>query len=69
VAIKFGFKAASVVATAVVSLGLVAGCNTEEAAPSPSAGPAAGAPAKGPETKPPAPPVTPSKTDEAKPKP
>jgi hypothetical protein len=54
VAIKFGFKAASVVATAVVSLGLVAGCNTEEAAPSPSAGPAAGAPAK---------------TDEAKPKP
>jgi hypothetical protein len=69
VAIKFGFKAASVMATAVVSLGLVTGCNTEEAAPAPSAGPTAGAPAKGPETKPPAPPVTPPKTDDAKPKP
>jgi hypothetical protein len=69
VAIKFGIKAGTVLATAVFSLALVAGCNTEEAAPEgggPKVAPGATAPGKAPEIKStpaPAPPVTPSKED------
>lgn len=71
-AIKFGTKAYSVLGTAVVSLALVAGCNTEEAAPDagkPSTGPSTAAPPKSsdPKPAPAAPPVTPPKED-AKPK-
>ncbi len=73
-AIKFGYKAASVVASAVFSLALVAGCNTEEPAPAggsaPAAAPGATPPGKAPEVKstptPSAPPVTPK--EDAKPK-
>jgi hypothetical protein len=75
VAIKFGIKAGSVLASAVFSLALVAGCNTEEPAPaggSPPAAPGATPPGKSGEAKPstpstPVPPVTPPK-DAEKPK-
>jgi hypothetical protein len=70
VAIKFGIKASSVLATAVFSLAFVAGCNTEEGAPeggaAPKVAPSANAPGKAPEIKSapaPAPPVTPPKED------
>jgi hypothetical protein len=45
VTMKFGIKAGSVLASAVFSLVLVAGCNTEEAAP-PATSPPAAAPGK-----------------------
>jgi hypothetical protein len=72
VAIKFGIKAGSILASAVFSLALVAGCNTEEAAPEsgPKAAPGTAAPGKAPEAKPaptPTPAPTPPKED-AKPK-
>jgi hypothetical protein len=74
VAIKFGIKAGSVVASAVFALALVAGCNSEEPATeagAPKTAPGATPPGKmePKATPPPAPPVTPPKTEEAKPKP
>jgi len=75
VAIKFGTKAWTVVGTAVFALALVAGCNTEEAAPvggaAPSKAPGAAPPGKAPEIKTPTPTPTPpvsTPKEEGKPK-
>ena len=78
-AIKFGTKACTVLATAVFSLALVAGCNSDEPAPdagAPPKAPGATPPGKAPEVKstpaptPPPPVTAPDKgKDEGKPKP
>jgi hypothetical protein len=64
VAIKFGIKAYSVLGTAVFSLAIVAGCNSEEPAPAgaPAKAPGAAAPSKPAEGSKPATPAAPPVT-------
>ncbi len=67
-AIKFGFKAFSVLASGVFALAIVSGC-TEEAAPpaaAPAAAPGASAPAKPAMEKPAAPAPVPAPKEEPK---